>query len=201
MTPSLPDVVISRFSVFQPTSLDKTNSPTLRQPASHHRPRSRMAHRIDHSTMSQTATSKSAFTPPQILHYLRHISFPLSLSQPRDAGFLQTLHRCQITKFPYENLSLHYNPSHSNSIDPQDLYAKFLPDFASPGAEYSRGRGGFCFETCVFFLHILRGLGFTAYPTSARIRIRDHFTRVPSGPFVGPRHGEQSSECSCRTFD
>ncbi|KAJ4403619.1 hypothetical protein N0V82_010630 [Gnomoniopsis sp. IMI 355080] len=77
--------------------------------------------------------------------------------------------------------------SSQSAFDPQDLYTKFLPDFANPDNR-SGGRGGFCFETCVFFLHILRALGFKAYPTSARIRIRDHFTRVPSGPFVGPRH-------------
>lgn len=147
----------------------------------------------------------SAFSSSQIEHYLRHISFPLPITHPRDAVFLRTLHQCQITSIPYENLSLHYNPSHSNSIDPEQLYAKFVPDFAGqdPGAvgeqttssssSISRGRGGFCFETSVFFLHVLRGLGFTAYPTSARIRIRDHFTRVPSGPFVGPRHGERLS--------
>lgn len=143
--------------------------------------------------------NSSAFSSPQIEHYLRHISFPLPVTHPRDAVFLHTLHQSQITSIPYENLSLHYNPSHRNSIDPQQLYAKFVPDFAAqdPGAVggqpttiSSRGRGGFCFETSVFFLHVLRGVGFTAYPTSARIRIRDHFTRVPSGPFVGPRHGE-----------
>lgn len=132
---------------------------------------------------------KSAFTPSQIQHYLKHISFSLPLSHPRDARFLQTLHRCQITSIPYENLSLHYNPAHENSIDPLALYAKFLPDFHDKTTT-SRGRGGFCFETTVFFLHVLRGLGFRAYPTSARIRIRDHFTRVPAGPFVGPRHGK-----------
>lgn len=139
-----------------------------------------------------TSSISSAFTPSQIEHYLRHVSFPLPLTHPRDAFFLETLHRCQITSIPYENLSLHYNAAHSNSIEPQHLYAKFIPDFDGAGSERtsSRGRGGFCFETCVFFLHVLRGLGFTAYPTPARIRIRDHFTRVPSGPFVGPRHGE-----------
>ncbi|CAN8104163.1 unnamed protein product [Discula destructiva] len=131
--------------------------------------------------------SPSAFSQPQLQHYLQHIGFPLPLSHPRDAFFLRTLHRCQITSIPYENLSLHYNPAHNNSIDPQHLYAKIIPDFAAPDSP-SRGRGGFCFETCVFFLHILRALGFTAYSSSARIRIRDHVTRVPSGPFVGPRH-------------
>lgn len=155
-------------------------------------------------------TVPSAFTPAQIQHYLHHIAFPLPPTHPRDAHFLRTLHRCQITSIPYENLSLHYNPAHANSIDPQALYAKFLPDFPSSHANAngsgngdgdggetrtvssSRGRGGFCFETAVFFLHVLRGLGFRAYPAAARIRIRDPLTRVPAGPFVGPRHGECS---------
>lgn len=136
--------------------------------------------------------NNSAFSQAQLQYYLQHISFPLPLSYPRDAFFLRALHRCQITSFPYENLSLHYNVSHNNSIDPQELYAKFLPAFADFDIR-SRGRGGFCFETCVFFLHILRALGFKAYPTAAKIRIRDHFTRVPSGPFVGPRHGKSMS--------
>ncbi|KAF3765778.1 cysteine proteinase [Cryphonectria parasitica EP155] len=136
----------------------------------------------------QNTPLESAFSPAQIQHYLQHISFPLPLTHPRDTIFLQTLHRCQITSIPYENLSLHYNSARTNSIDPQDLYAKFLPDFHPTASEQSRGRGGFCFETSVFFLHILKGLGFRAYPTAARIRIRDHLTRVPAGPFVGPRH-------------
>lgn len=157
----------------------------------------KMASHVDGNAVLQgTPATSSAFTPAQVEHYLRHISFPLPPTHPRDAFFLETLHRCQITSIPYENLSLHYNPAHSNSIDPQHLYAKFLPDFARALPERtdnsSRGRGGFCFETCVFFLYILRGLGFAAYPTAAHIRIRDHFTRVPSGPFVGPRHGEFS---------
>lgn len=155
-----------------------------------------MASQLDDNkeVSSDTSPSSSAFTPSQIEHYLRHVSFSLPLTHPRDAFFLETLHRCQITSIPYENLSLHYNLSHNNSIDPQHLYAKFVPSIGGCGSvepTVGRGRGGFCFETCVFFLHILRGLGFRAYPTSARIRIRDHFTRVPSGPFVGPRHGER----------
>lgn len=136
------------------------------------------------------AAAIPGYSPAQISHYLKHISFPLPLSHPRDATFLKVLHRCQITSIPYENLSLHYNAAHSTSIEPQDIYDKFLPDFADPNTTKSRGRGGYCFEDNIFFLFVLRALGFTAYPTSARIRIRDHHTRVPAGPFVGPCHRE-----------
>ncbi|ROW07022.1 hypothetical protein VPNG_06649 [Cytospora leucostoma] len=119
----------------------------------------------------------SAYTLSQIINYLRHISFPLPLSFDRNADTLTLLHRLQITTIPYENLSLHYNRQHTNDINPQALYDKFV----SP-----RGRGGYCFETAIFWLNILRGLGFTAYHSQASIRLRDG--PVPRGDFVGPRH-------------
>jgi arylamine N-acetyltransferase len=121
----------------------------------------------------------SAYSPSQILNYLNHISFPLSLSFPRNPQALTLLHRLQITTIPYENLSLHYNTRHINDIDPQALYQKFV-------GPPSRGRGGYCFETAIFWLNILRGLGFTAYHCQASIRLRDG--PVPKGDFVGPRH-------------
>lgn len=128
------------------------------------------------STLRHTATP-SAYTPSQILSYLHHISFPLPLSFPRNPETLTLLHRLQICAIPYENLSLHYHHQHINDIDPQALYEKFV----SP-----HGRGGYCFETSIFWLNILRGLGFTAYHSQASIRLRDG--PVPRGDFVGPRH-------------
>jgi len=128
----------------------------------------------------QTTTSftMSAYTPAQISHYLDYISFPSALrSAPRDIHFLRTLHTHQITSIPYDNLSLHYNPTHMNSLDPQDLYNKFT----------SHGRGGYCMETAVFYKHILLGLGFSAYCAGARIRLRSEHG-VPSGAYVGWVH-------------
>lgn len=128
------------------------------------------------STLQQTPLA-STYTPSQILNYLHHVSFPLPVSFPRNAEALALLHRLQICSIPYENLSLHYHRRHINDIDPQALYAKFVS---------SRGRGGYCFETSIFWLNILRGLGFTAYHSQASIRLRDG--PVPRGDFVGPRH-------------
>lgn len=130
------------------------------------------------STLQHTPL-RSAYSPSQIITYLDHISFPLPLSFPRNAQSLRLLHRLQITTIPYENLSLHYNPRHINDINPQALYQKLV-------GPPSRGRGGYCFETAVFWLNILRGLGFTAYHCQASIRLRDG--PVPKGDFVGPRH-------------
>ncbi|ROV89778.1 hypothetical protein VSDG_08613 [Cytospora chrysosperma] len=128
------------------------------------------------STLQQTPLT-SAYTPSQILQYLHHISFPLPVSFPRNAETLSLLHRRQICSIPYENLSLHYHHRHTNDINPQALFAKFVS---------ARGRGGYCFETSIFWLHILRGLGFKAYHSQASIRLRDG--PVPRGNFVGPRH-------------
>ncbi|KAF2221539.1 arylamine N-acetyltransferase 4 [Elsinoe ampelina] len=129
----------------------------------------------------------SAYTPTQLLLYLQHIHFPLPLTFPRTPSTLLLLHRLQITTIPYENLSLHYSPTHTNSISPHALFEKFISPPAAPGsAEQSAGRGGYCFETAVFWLNILRGLGFRAYSSQARIRLRDG--PVPKGEFVGPRH-------------
>ncbi|KUI61527.1 N-hydroxyarylamine O-acetyltransferase [Cytospora mali] len=130
----------------------------------------------DLCALQQTPLS-SVYTPSQILTYLHHISFPLPLSFPRNADALILLHRLQICTTPYENLSLHYHHRHMNDIDPHALFEKFV----SP-----RGRGGYCFETSIFWLNILRGLGFTAYHSQASIRLRDG--PVPKGDFVGPRH-------------
>lgn len=128
------------------------------------------------ATIQPTPLS-SAYTPSQVLTYLHHISFPLPLSFPRNEETLALLHGLQISAIPYENLSLHYNQRHINDIDPQALFEKFVS---------LRGRGGYCFETSIFWLNILRGLGFIAYHSQASIRLRDG--PVPRGDFVGPRH-------------
>ncbi|KAF1996017.1 arylamine N-acetyltransferase 2 [Amniculicola lignicola CBS 123094] len=124
----------------------------------------------------------SAYTQSQISAYLSHIEIPpkyhLSANPPRDAAFLKALHIHTISTLPYENLSLHYNATHRNSLDPQDLYRKIV--------ENNRGRGGYCMENSIFFNHILRGLGFLVYTAGVRIRLREN--GVPGGDYVGWVH-------------
>ena len=116
----------------------------------------------------------SAYTQEQVSRYLDYVDFPPELCDgPRDLHFLTVLHAHQISKIPYDNLSLHYNASHSNNLDPAFLYDKFTHN----------GRGGYCMETTVFFRHILRALGFNVYSAGARIRMRKD--GVPHGPFSG----------------
>lgn len=118
-----------------------------------------------------------AYSIEQIDDYLDYISLPSrfhrNANPPLDLEFLSSLHMHQLSAIPYENLSIHYNPEHKNSLDPQELYEKFTHN----------GRGGYCMENSIFFNHILKGLGFDAYTTGARIRLR--VNGVPQGDYIG----------------
>ncbi|KAF2156962.1 cysteine proteinase, partial [Myriangium duriaei CBS 260.36] len=128
----------------------------------------------------------SSLTPSQLSSYLSHLRLPKSLlSAPRDIYLLRLLHTLHLASLPYENLALHYSPTHDNSILPSDLYTKCIspsPSSSSP----SRGRGGYCLELSVLYLNLLRAVGFNAYPSMARIRLRRG--PVPEGRFVGYVH-------------
>ncbi|KAK3070706.1 hypothetical protein LTR53_009988 [Teratosphaeriaceae sp. CCFEE 6253] len=123
----------------------------------------------------------SAYSPEQIDRFLALIQLPPrfhpSHDPPRDI-LLTTLHTHCISTIPYENLSLHYSPRKRVFLDPADLYRKIVLD--------GRGCGGYCMEASLFFLHMLRGLGFDAYPVGVRIRLRAD--GVPAGPYVGWVH-------------
>lgn len=117
----------------------------------------------------------SAYNDAQLSTYLDYIDFPADLrgpSVPRDFHFLDTLHKHQISRIPYENLSLHYSQSHSNSLEPDVLFEKF-----------TNHRGGYCMEQTIFYRHILRALGFRAYTAGARVRLRKN--NIPQGDYIG----------------
>jgi arylamine N-acetyltransferase len=127
----------------------------------------------------------SAFSDDQISAFLEYIRFPPSLQQqrytgdaPKDLHLLTQLHIYMISKVPYENLWLHYNPTHTNTINPQDIFTSTVTN--------NRGRGGYCFQVSIFFNHILRGLAFPAYLAPVRIRLR--VNGIPQGDYTGWRH-------------
>ncbi|KAH7095730.1 arylamine N-acetyltransferase 2 [Paraphoma chrysanthemicola] len=127
----------------------------------------------------------SVFSEDQIAAYLRYLNFPEHLQHQRWSGnasndihFLGQLHVYMISTIPYENLWLHYNPTHTNSIKPQDTYTNIVSN--------ARGRGGYCFQVSIFFNHILRGLGFPAYLVPVRIRHR--VDGIPQGDYSGWVH-------------
>ncbi|KUI59149.1 Arylamine N-acetyltransferase [Cytospora mali] len=125
--------------------------------------------------------SQPTFTKAQLSKYFEHIQLPQKYrgdDVPRDLSLLTALHIHQIAAIPYENLSLHYSKHKTIDLEPHFLYTKFVED--------GRNRGGYCMEGSLFFLHILRSLGFDVYPTGVRIRLREN--GVPKGDYVGLTH-------------
>ncbi|TPX12588.1 uncharacterized protein E0L32_000765 [Thyridium curvatum] len=134
--------------------------------------------------------SNPTFSRDQLARYFDHINLPTQYrdqligagpgrhAAPLDIAALTALHTHQIAAIPYENLSLHYSRDKIISLDPQELYTKFVAN--------GRNRGGYCMEGSLFFLHVLRSLGFHAFPTGVRIRLRED--GVPKGDYVGLVH-------------
>lgn len=122
------------------------------------------------------------YTQHQLNQYVKHIGLPLQYrpsSDPAlDISLLTALHIHQISTIPYENLDLHYSGHHSVSLDPQEIFDKFITR--------KRNRGGYCMEASLFFLWMLQCYGFDVYPTGVRIRLRSN--GVPQGDFKGLVH-------------
>ncbi|KAI9844614.1 MAG: N-terminal acetyltransferase [Sclerophora amabilis] len=110
---------------------------------------------------------RPTYTPDQMYRYFDHIALPdaekrldghVSQSQ-HGYSFLATLQKYHMAAVPFENLSLHYSPHHSVSLDPQDLYRKIV----------ERHMGGRCMENNAFFAAVLRSLGYVLYSAGARV--------------------------------
>ncbi|KAJ5885458.1 hypothetical protein N7495_009968 [Penicillium taxi] len=132
----------------------------------------------------------SAYSPAQLTKYLKYLALPAAYepwiqspaSYPKTEEALTTLFRGQITRFPYDNLDVHYAATSDVNIDPQAIYSKLM----GVGESEPSGRGGYCLECSIFFSHVLRGLGFDVYSTGVRNRPREN--GVPAGEFFGWTH-------------
>ncbi|OGM47175.1 hypothetical protein ABOM_003975 [Aspergillus bombycis] len=135
----------------------------------------------------QEFVQASHYSTTQISQWLKYIRLPQSLSQyiqcpteiPKTAECLCILMRCQLTTYPYENLSVHYSSTHLVNIHPDVLYEKMM------GPNSGR-RGGYCMELSIFFYHMLRGLGFNVFMTGVRNRSRTG--GIPGGQYLGWTH-------------
>jgi arylamine N-acetyltransferase len=129
----------------------------------------------------------SAYSTAQLSKYLEYITLPIQYAQcvhdplsfPKTEEALTSLFRCQITAFPYDNLSVHYSATPIVDIHPESIYTKLM----GSNDEIPSRRGGYCFECNIFFYHVLRGLGFTAYMTG--VRNRERIDGIPQGEFKG----------------
>ncbi|WPH04104.1 arylamine N-acetyltransferase 4 [Acrodontium crateriforme] len=124
----------------------------------------------------------SPYSKEQVNRFLSFIDLPAKYhpgnDHPRDLAFLSSLHTHMISTIPYENLSLHYSNERNISLEPEDLYRKFIID--------GRGKGGYCMEDSLFYMHMLRALGFQTYTPGVRIRRRTN--GVPQGGYTGWVH-------------
>lgn len=117
-----------------------------------------------------TPAQRPIYTQAQISKYFTHISLPKAsvdlpstptkLHEPKNAlDFLTQLQQHQLCTVPFENLSLHYSPHRTITIDAEHLYTKIVDN----------ERGGYCMENNCFFGTVLRTLGFTLYSAGARV--------------------------------
>ncbi|KAH7035859.1 uncharacterized protein B0I36DRAFT_319224 [Microdochium trichocladiopsis] len=127
--------------------------------------------------------SHGVYSPTQITAFLNHIGLPQRLHNngraPPPLALLTALHTHMISTIPYENLAIHYSPTHQVSLDPQVLFDKAVTR--------GRGRGGYCMENALLYYHVLCALGFDVYTVGARTRVRDS-GGVPGGDFPGWVH-------------
>ncbi|KAL8973801.1 MAG: hypothetical protein Q9197_001955 [Variospora fuerteventurae] len=112
-------------------------------------------------------SSRPTYTSSQLIAYLRSVSLPDDFPHPPSASsapedslrHLSTLQAHQLATYPFENLSLHYSPTHTVSLDLDVLYKKYV----------ERRRGGYCMENNAFFGTVLRGLGWEVTSVGARV--------------------------------
>lgn len=119
----------------------------------------------------------ATFTPDQISRYLKHIGWDANFQAPIGTlAYLQELQKRQLARVPFEDLSLHYSPTHLLSLDPNDLFNKMV----------GRNMGGYCMENNTFFGAVLRTLGFSVINAGGRV---SHATAGRPGPgYMGWSH-------------
>ena len=120
--------------------------------------------------MTSKLSARPTYTDAQVSDYFSYIRLPndsydlqytpSKLHEPGNSlRFLRLLQQHQLAAVPFENLSLHYSPHHSISLDPEYLYSKIV----------GTGRGGYCMESNCFFGTVLRSLGFNVCSVGARV--------------------------------
>lgn len=133
------------------------------------------------------------YSQEQVSQFLNRIDIPpqyrVKESRPAcDYAFLKALHIHMITAVPYENLLLHYSDQRKVDLEPQSVFRKIVAE---------GGRGGYCMENSLFFLHMLRALGFRVFPVGVKIRPREN--GVPAGDYIGWYVNPSSSLELCGT--
>ncbi|KAL8692670.1 MAG: hypothetical protein Q9218_002343 [Villophora microphyllina] len=106
-------------------------------------------------------TSRPTYSTSQLNEYLQSIQQPAhsAKSSSPNLEYLTTLQKYHLATYPFENLSIHYSPTQTVSLDLDVLYEKFV----------CKRRGGYCMEQNAFFGTILRSIGYEVTNVGARV--------------------------------
>lgn len=124
------------------------------------------------STNSCKSCSKMAkrytYSRCELEHYFDRVCMPRSrrvydvttLPDIEKLTFLRLLHKHQLVKVPWENLTQHYSWHKVVNVKPAHLFKKIVNIL---------GRGGYCMEVNYFYHLVLYSLGFDVYMAGSRI--------------------------------
>ncbi len=101
-----------------------------------------------------------SLTEEQLRQALEHIAYPQSAHAADPLRRLQQLMLRHIARVPFENVGIHYSPSHQLSLETDALFDKIVV----------RSKGGYCVELNAFFAAVLRALGYTVLTVGGRVR-------------------------------
>lgn len=116
-------------------------------------------------------------SPEQIEAYYEHVKLPAKYRYDPKSGaardperalpYLSAIIRHHAAAIPFENLTLHYDRSHTVTLAHDVVFAKAVTKTTENGEACNRG--GYCLENGGLLLCVLRSLGFDVYPTGGRI--------------------------------
>ncbi|OAA63092.1 N-acetyltransferase [Cordyceps fumosorosea ARSEF 2679] len=101
-----------------------------------------------------------SLTQEQLDRTLEHVGYPRSRHHADPLRRLQQLVLRHVARVPFENVGIHYNPTHRLSLALDDLFDKIV----------ARSKGGYCVELNALFAAVLRGLGYQVLTVGGRVR-------------------------------
>lgn len=116
------------------------------------------------------AANDQTFSQEELETYLSHIKY--EGSREPNMENLKKLILCNLSAIPFENIDLHYHPSHTHIIEQKSVFDKFT----------KRLRGGYCFQLNQLFSILLRTLGYDIFVIAGRI------AENTEGKFMGFTH-------------
>lgn len=106
----------------------------------------------------------ATYTPQQLELYFEHlgIKMPTYDNQSADERLetLALIQQSHLARVPFDSVALHYSPTRSLSLDPEDLFQKIVVN----------SRGGYCMEVNTLFGAVLRSMGYIVVSVGGRVK-------------------------------